>query len=158
MREERITADIQRVGAAAAVIWAGPAVLSLTASLYGFVTDESIDEIDVLLAMLGALGLGFAVGSYAIASALGEIALALASEVSNRGTVVVEVMDGEQDATKLGLMRWPEISTRVSSILAVLVRFPQSGELRNGLHMLVSEAIVKPLRVLRHRVAKQLRR
>lgn len=141
-------------------MWAAPAVLSLVASLFAFcgVPSDATDEIGLVLAIVGAIGLGFAISSYAIASALGEIALALASEVSNRGTVEAQVMDGEQDATKLGLMRWPEISTRVSSMLVVLVRFSQSGEVRNGFHMLVRVAIARPLRVLRHRVATQLRR
>jgi hypothetical protein len=77
MREERITADIRRAGAVATAIWTTPAVVSLAASLYGFVTDESIDEIDVILAIVGALALGFAGGSYVMARALERIAIGL---------------------------------------------------------------------------------
>ena len=70
MQVGRITAEIRRFGAVATVIWTAPAVLSLTASLYGFVTDNSIDEIDVILAIVGAIALGFAIGSHAMALAL----------------------------------------------------------------------------------------
>ena len=84
MREERITANIRRFGAVATVIWAAPAALSLTASLYGFVMDNSIDEIDAILAIVGALALGFAGGSYAMALALEKIAIGLLLAVAQQ--------------------------------------------------------------------------
>jgi hypothetical protein len=85
--------EFHRIGVLAAVMWTAPAVLSLVASLFAFcgVPSDATDEIGSMLAIVGAIGLGFAIGSYAIASALGEIALALASEVSNRGTVEAQV-------------------------------------------------------------------
>ena len=95
MREERITADIRRGGAVATVIWTAPAVISLAASLYGFVTDNSIDEIDVILAIVGALALGLAGGSYAMALALEKIAIGL----------LLAVAEQPSDACRLPLER-----------------------------------------------------
>jgi hypothetical protein len=82
MQVGRITAEIRRFGAVATVIWTAPAVLSLTASLYGFVTDNSIDEIDVILAIVGAIALGFAIGSHAMALALEKIAIGVSLAVA----------------------------------------------------------------------------
>ena len=81
MQVGRITAEIRRFGAVATVIWTAPAVLSLTASLYGFVTDNSIDEIDVILAIVGAIALGFAIGSHAMALGLEKIAIGVSLAV-----------------------------------------------------------------------------
>jgi hypothetical protein len=82
MQAERITADIRRIGAAATVMWAAPATLSLTAALYGVVSDDSIDETDVILAIVGVLGLGFAVGNYAMTLALERIAIGLSLAIA----------------------------------------------------------------------------
>lgn len=94
MHAERITADIRRIGAAATVVWAAPAVLSLAAALYGFASDNSIDEIDVVLAIVGALALGFAIGCYAMALALErltiEVLLAVAQQSSECGPPPIE--------------------------------------------------------------------
>ena len=69
-------------GAAATVMWAAPATLSLTVALYGVVSDDLIDETDAILAILGVLGLGFAVGNYAMTLALERIAIGLSLAIA----------------------------------------------------------------------------
>jgi hypothetical protein len=65
------------LGVLAAVIWTAPSVISLTASLYGVLASDAPDEYESMLAIVGAFGMGFAIGSYAIASALDRIAIGL---------------------------------------------------------------------------------
>lgn len=84
MRAQRITTDFHRFGLLASAIWTAPSVTSLTASLYGGLTSDQIDEFDLMLAIVGTLGMGFAVGSYAIALALERIAIGLSLAVAEQ--------------------------------------------------------------------------
>jgi hypothetical protein len=79
--------DFRNIGILVAAAWTGSAVISLIASLcvYCDFIPDATDEQGHLLALAAALGLGYAVGTHAITGALGDIAVALASEISNEG-------------------------------------------------------------------------
>lgn len=85
MRPQHIIEDFHSVGILAAGAWTASAVLSLVASLFVYcdLMSDATDEHALLLALFGALGLGFAMGSYAIAGALGKIAIGLANEIAS---------------------------------------------------------------------------
>ena len=77
---------VDRCSILAATAWAVSALLSLIASLcvYCDATSDVPDEYALMLAVVGALGLGFAIGSYAIASALEGIAIGLSLAVAEQ--------------------------------------------------------------------------
>jgi hypothetical protein len=80
MREQRIKLRFHRFGIRVAAVLAAPSALSLAASLpayCGLYTGVSLSDVSeplaLMLALIGAVGLGLAVGCYAGALALGWV-------------------------------------------------------------------------------------
>ena len=88
MQAQHIIRQFRSIGVLAAVAWTASSVISFAASLSVCfeLIPEATDDHAAVLAVAGTLGLGFAVGNYAIARALGEIANAVASEIANQDT------------------------------------------------------------------------
>jgi hypothetical protein len=84
MRSRHVIRDFRNIGILAATAWSASAVVSLAASLcvYCDIIPDATDEQGHLLVLAAALGLGNAIGTHAITRALGDIAIAAASEIS----------------------------------------------------------------------------
>jgi hypothetical protein len=86
MRAQRITTDFHRLGLLVSVAWAMSAVLILVVSLCAYceLISDVTGELGSVSAVVGALGIGFAGGNYAIALALGRIAIGLSLAVTEQ--------------------------------------------------------------------------